>query len=164
MVEANQLSLVHPALLGASQQQTVSARALDQKLRHDLIHPLMTKGLAQVFTIGQKHGRNNWLEHPMTWGDQIAAHGRHLTAFLSGEVRCPIDGQFHLDSAAWRLLTLSVYYQLGLGQNDLPGWMVHGTPARVESVNVATPARVEERTTPIPDWLTPGGHGGRVVH
>lgn len=128
------------------------------KLRYDLIHPLMLQGLAQVFTVGMKHGANNWLLEPMPWSAQVAALQRHLVAFLSGQAKCPIDGQNHLDSVGWRALTLSVYQQLGLGRVDLPGWipLQKGDTYLDMSEHIST-------DPPIPDWLTPG-HGGRYVH
>lgn len=125
---ANQPNPIQPVeqLTNAELCRALLLKPLPPKLRYDLIHPLMVRGLAEVMTLGdKKHGGHKWLEQPHSWGDHVAAHGRHMDRFLAGEVRCPIDQQLHLNSAAWRLLALSVYQQLGLGHNDLPGWGVY---------------------------------------
>ena len=91
------------------------------KLRFDLIHPVMLEDLAYVFTIGaKKHGANNWLQKPIPHSEQVAALYRHLIAYLKGEVRASDDGQLHLGAIAWRAGTLAVYDRLGIGVNDLP--------------------------------------------
>ena len=72
-----------------------------------------------VYAIGaEKHGAQSWRDG-MPWSRAVIKMQRHLGQFLSGESRCPADGQHHLASVKFWCNTLMEFEQTYPELNDL---------------------------------------------
>ena len=90
----------------------------DEKERYDLLPAMQLHELVQVYTYGaKKYGSNNYREG-MRWGRIFGAILRHLYAFWRGQIRDEESGLSHLAHAAWGCLTLMVYWEECIGEDD----------------------------------------------
>jgi hypothetical protein len=87
------------------------------KPRYDLIPPEWPHDLALLLGKGAaKYGERNF-EKGMRYGRCFAAAMRHAWAFWRGESHDE-EGNPHLVSAAWNLLTIHMYTARGVGTDD----------------------------------------------
>ena len=90
----------------------------EEKLRYDLIPPHALEMLAGVYTHGaHKYGDVNYLRG-MNYRRILAALMRHIEAYRAGESTDPDSGLPHMAHAAWQCMTLMVYEDEGLGEDD----------------------------------------------
>jgi hypothetical protein len=76
---------------------------------------------ALVYHIGaEKHGADSWRKG-MPWSVAITKINRHLGKFLSGESRCPKDGQHHLASVKFWCNALMEWEQTHPKDDDVRG-------------------------------------------
>lgn len=74
-----------------------------------------------VYHIGaEKHGAESW-RNGMPWSTAVIKMNRHLGKFLSGESRCPKDGQHHLASVKFWCNSLMEWEQTCPEKDDIRG-------------------------------------------
>jgi hypothetical protein len=67
--------------------------------------------VGELYAIGKKkYAARNW-EKGIDWGIVYSAAWRHLLKHINGELHDPVDGQLHLTSVVWNVITLRFYAQ-----------------------------------------------------
>lgn len=88
--------------------------------RFDLLPPIALRRVAEVYEEGaQVYGESRYISQPMAHSNVVNHLINHLNL-----AQCGDDSEDHWAKVAWAALTMIVYKELGLGEDDLSAYGV----------------------------------------